>query len=108
MTSAASLARTPKRGRETKRRPTPGNAVYVDGAAHQFHELTRNRQTQSGATVATRGRIIGLLKCLEDAALFFRRDSDACVPHLEGQQSGTCGLFLSGDSEYDFPHFGET
>ncbi len=70
---------------EPEDRATRGRVVDADGAAHQFHQLLRDRQAEAGAAVAARGRIVGLREGLEQARPRFARDADAGVVHLEAQ-----------------------
>src|ERR1700734_3893149 len=56
----------------------------VDFAAKQARKFTAPGQPEAGAAIFSAGAGIGLLKRLEDQFLLFKRNADACVGYLEG------------------------
>jgi hypothetical protein len=52
-----------------------------------LHKARGDRQAQSGAAEAARGRIIALLEGQEDLVLLVGGDTDAGVPYREMQNS---------------------
>src|SRR3984957_16050012 len=61
-----------------------GRTAQVDFAAEQARKFTADGQPEAGAAIFSAGAGIGLLKCLEDQFLLFKRNADACVRYLEG------------------------
>ena len=56
----------------------------LDFAAEQAGQFAADGQTQAGAAVFAAGARIGLLECFEYDALLLRRDADASIRDLEG------------------------
>ena len=67
----------------------PGHAAQLDLTAQQAGQLAADRQAEAGAAVLAAGAGVGLLECLEDDPLFFLRDADAGVRHLERHDAGS-------------------
>ena len=78
---SAATARIVKR----KSLPDPHLARDADPPAHQLGQPLADRQTQTGAAVAARGRGVDLAERLEQAVEPVRRDADAGVADREGQ-----------------------
>ena len=55
--------------------------------SHQRHQLRRDRQAQAGAAVTAIVAAFDLLERIEDKALFFSRNADARIRHLEMQSA---------------------
>ena len=60
------LVGNPQPGGEAECAPLPLFAFQVDPPAHQFHDTTRNSQSQSRAPEPPRGGAVGLFKDIED------------------------------------------
>src|ERR1043166_5409314 len=58
-------------------------ALEPDFAAEQSSQLAADRQAETGSTVLTARRAVGLLKRLKDDALFFLGDADTGVRNRE-------------------------
>ncbi len=93
-------ARRLQPGGEPEHAAAAGFALHADGAAHQLRQLARDRQAQSGAAEASRGRTVGLLERREQALLRLGRYAHARISHREadrpfgaasGQQVATQG-----------------
>src|SRR5207249_1248236 len=87
-----------------------GRTPKLDFAAQQVRQLAADRKPQAGAAVFAAGACVCLLERLENDFLFFRRDTDAGVGHLEGDdalgltenQMGRCPAYRrSGNLELD-------
>ena len=68
-----------------------GRAAQLDFAAEQAGQFAADGQAQAGAAVLAAGAGVGLLEGLEDDALLFRRDADAGVGDLEGDDGTGAG-----------------
>ena len=60
------------------------SAAKLNFSAQQAGEFPTDRQAQTGTSVLAAGAGICLLEGLEDDALFIKRDSDAGIGDLEG------------------------
>ena len=63
-------------------------AAQLDLAAEQVRELAADGEAEAGAAVFAAGAGVGLLERLEDDLLLLRRDADAGVRDLEGDDGG--------------------
>src|SRR5690242_4422720 len=63
--------------------PETGCAAQLDLAAEKARQLAADRQPQPGTAKPPVGTRISLLKGLENDLLFFRRDADPGIRHLE-------------------------
>src|SRR5690242_8604610 len=70
---------------QVKRKNTslPGGAGQLDLAAEQTRQLATDSESQTSAAVLAAGAGIGLLKCLEDDALFLWRNANAGIRDFE-------------------------
>src|SRR6202158_1783647 len=64
---------------EPESRALPDFALDAHFAAHELHQLLRNRQAQARTTVLTGRGSIGLRKAFEDVAQLAGRNADAGV-----------------------------
>src|ERR1019366_5882751 len=71
-----------------KLRSLARRALDGERAAHEQHELARDREPESGAAETARGGRLALFELLEEALLGLRRDADAGVAHDDAQRDG--------------------
>ena len=62
-----------------------GLAVNAHPATHHFNQALTDNQPQAGAAKLARGRGVGLLKRLEQAALLFGAQANAGICHFKAQ-----------------------
>src|SRR4029079_16115217 len=72
--------------REAEAAADAGLALDAEVAAHQPHQLARDREAEAAAAIAPRGRAVGLAEALEEPAERLGGDSDPGVEDLEGER----------------------
>ena len=90
-----------------ERTALPGLAFHPNPAAHEFHQLRRDRQPQASSTVASRRRAVGLRERLEDDNLFIRGNADSGVTDRKTQLSVAVRARLAAYTQHYFPVLGE-
>ena len=61
-----------------------GRAAQLDFATKQARQFATDCKSQAGSAVLPAGAGVGLLECLEDDSLFFRRNPDTRVGNFKG------------------------
>src|SRR6185295_18414225 len=74
-------------GRKPERRTNAQATRHPDLASHEWDQLFRDCQSQSGAAILARSRAIRLRERLKQSSLRFRGDTDTGVLNLETQCS---------------------
>ena len=72
-----------QRQRKPEHRTEAYRALHTDAAAHALDQRFADRQPQSGAFVAARGRIVNLTELLENVVDLVGRNADAGIAHFE-------------------------
>src|SRR5579863_4540273 len=93
--------------REEKRRTLSDLALNPELPAHQAHELTRDRQTQSGAAVFACGGRIGLGEHTENLILFVPWNPDPGIPHAATEENSISALRILLHIHPDFTSLSE-
>ena len=85
----------------------PGPTFDAGFATHQLRDVPRDDQAQPGAAVGARGRGIGLLEGMEQAANLLIGDADAGIGHLEAHQDVVVTVLQQQRTQADGPLVGE-
>src|SRR6185312_17540070 len=79
----AILLDAPEPYRKMKRTAAARLAFKPNLAAHQLHQPLRNRETEARSAVLPRRRAVRLREGLENQRLFFLRNTNTGIAHLE-------------------------
>ncbi len=94
-------------GGDPERAALSGHAVDAGLAAHQVRQALVDRQAETGAAVAPRGRTVRLFEGLEDPGLLVGGYADAAVLHFEADQAVTAAILDYAPAQRDAAGFGE-
>src|ERR1700739_3920546 len=87
---------------KAKGAPTAVLAFHPDGAFHHLYQALRDRKAETGATVFSGCRRIGLAKGLEETRALLRRHADAAVANFKLQLDPIREPLLKPYGDYDF------
>mmetsp|Transcript_70462 Transcript_70462/g.166102 ORF Transcript_70462/g.166102 Transcript_70462/m.166102 type:complete len:643 (+) Transcript_70462:166-2094(+) len=82
-------------------------AGHAQLTAHQRHQLAADRQTQAGAAIAPRGRLLGLAEAGKDVLELVVGDADAGVADLEADACQGAVLAQQCQGQHDLAVLGE-
>ena len=97
----------PETGGKPEIRAASRRAVHTDLTAHQFGQLPRNGEAETGAAELARRRTVGLLETLEEAAALLRINADPAIDHREMQQQIAFAFLHDADVDGDLALLGE-